>query len=96
VQVKLRAQGMRNVYAYGYQLTGNGYDPVMTYNHFMIFVFLEGSAIPFGSAARATYQAIKRVRVASGLGFDMRASVARSWLCERCSPLASLRSNRQK
>ena len=36
VQVRLRAQGMRNVYAYGYQLTGNGYDPVMTYNHFMI------------------------------------------------------------
>ena len=36
VQDKLRAQGMRNVYAYGYQLTGNGFDPVMTFNHFMI------------------------------------------------------------
>jgi multiple sugar transport system substrate-binding protein len=36
VQDKLRAQGMRNIYAYGYQLTGNGFDPVMTFNHFMI------------------------------------------------------------
>jgi len=36
VQDKLRAQGMRNVYAYGYQLTGNGFDPVMTFSHFMI------------------------------------------------------------
>ena len=36
VQDKLRAQGMRNIYAYGYQLTGNGFDPIMTFNHFMI------------------------------------------------------------
>src|SRR6516165_6560841 len=36
VQDKLRAQGMRNIYAYGYQLTGNGFDPVMTFSHFMI------------------------------------------------------------
>jgi multiple sugar transport system substrate-binding protein len=36
VQDALRAQGMRNVYAYGYQLTGNGVDPIMTFNHFMI------------------------------------------------------------
>src|SRR5262245_12263711 len=36
VQDKLRAQGMRNIYAYGYQLTGNGVDPIMTFNHFMI------------------------------------------------------------
>src|SRR6516162_4676492 len=48
VQVKLRAQGMRNVYAYGYQLTGNGYDPVMTYNHFMIAYGGRGFITPDG------------------------------------------------
>ncbi len=36
VQDNLRAQGMRNVYAYGFQVTGNGFDPIMTFNHFMI------------------------------------------------------------
>ena len=36
VQDKLRAQGMRNIYAYGYQLTANGVDPIATYNQFMI------------------------------------------------------------
>ena len=48
VQVRLRAQGMRNVYAYGYQLTGNGYDPVMTYNHFMIAYGGKGFITPDG------------------------------------------------
>src|SRR6202011_4280903 len=36
VQDKLRAQGIRNIYAYGYQLTANGVDPIATYNAFMI------------------------------------------------------------
>jgi multiple sugar transport system substrate-binding protein len=36
VQDKLRADGMRNVYAYGYQLTANGVDPIATYNAFLI------------------------------------------------------------
>src|SRR5215471_12264942 len=36
VQDNLRAQGMRNVYAYGYQVAGNGVDPIMTFNQFMI------------------------------------------------------------
>jgi len=36
VQDKLRAQGMRNIYAYGYQLTANGVDPIATYNQFLI------------------------------------------------------------
>jgi len=36
VQDKLRAQGMRNIYAYGYQLSGNGGDPIVTFNQFMI------------------------------------------------------------
>jgi multiple sugar transport system substrate-binding protein len=36
VQNKLRTQGMRNVYAYGYQLTANGGDPIATFNAFMI------------------------------------------------------------
>jgi multiple sugar transport system substrate-binding protein len=36
VQDKLRAQRMRNIYAYGYQLAGNGGDPIVTFNQFMI------------------------------------------------------------
>ena len=36
VQDKLRAQGMRNIYAYGYQLSANGTDPVRTFNAFLI------------------------------------------------------------
>src|SRR5438874_1728500 len=36
VQDKLRAQGVRNIYAYGYQLTANGVDPIATYNAFLI------------------------------------------------------------
>jgi hypothetical protein len=36
VQDKLRADGMRNIYAYGYQLTANGVDPIPTYNAFLI------------------------------------------------------------
>jgi multiple sugar transport system substrate-binding protein len=36
VQTKLRAQGLRNIYAYGYQLTANGVDPVGLFNHFLI------------------------------------------------------------
>ena len=36
VQDKLRADGMRNIYAYGYQLTANGVDPIATYNGFLI------------------------------------------------------------
>jgi multiple sugar transport system substrate-binding protein len=36
VQDKLRTQGLRNVYAYGYQLTANGVDPIATYNAFLI------------------------------------------------------------
>jgi multiple sugar transport system substrate-binding protein len=36
VQDKLRAEGMRNIYAYGYQLTANGVDPIATFNAFMI------------------------------------------------------------
>ena len=34
VQDKLRAQGMRNIYAYGYQLTANGVDPGITFQGF--------------------------------------------------------------
>jgi len=36
VQDKLRAQGMRNIYAYGYQLTASGQDPIRTFNAFLI------------------------------------------------------------
>jgi multiple sugar transport system substrate-binding protein len=36
VQDALRKQGTRNIYAYGYQLTANGVDPIATYNAFLI------------------------------------------------------------
>jgi multiple sugar transport system substrate-binding protein len=36
VQDKLRAQGMRNIYAYGYQLTANGVDPAITFQGFLM------------------------------------------------------------
>jgi multiple sugar transport system substrate-binding protein len=36
VQDKLRAQGMRNIFAYGYQLTANGADPINIFNAFLI------------------------------------------------------------
>src|SRR5215469_14269019 len=36
VQDNLRKQGMRNIYAYGYQLTANGVDPIATFNAFMV------------------------------------------------------------
>ncbi len=36
VQDKLRREGMRNIYAYGYQLTATGVDPINTFNAFMI------------------------------------------------------------
>jgi multiple sugar transport system substrate-binding protein len=36
VQTKLRAQGMRHVYAFGFQLTTNGFDPAALFNQFLI------------------------------------------------------------
>jgi multiple sugar transport system substrate-binding protein len=36
VQDKLRSQGMRNIYAYGYQLTANGVDPAITFQGFLM------------------------------------------------------------
>jgi multiple sugar transport system substrate-binding protein len=36
VQDKLRAQGARNIYAYGYQLTANGVDPAITFQGFLM------------------------------------------------------------
>src|SRR5215813_1686591 len=36
VQEKLRAQGMRNIYAYGYQLTANGVDPAILFQGFLM------------------------------------------------------------
>jgi multiple sugar transport system substrate-binding protein len=36
VQDKLRAQGMRNIYSYGYQLTANGVDPGITFQGFLM------------------------------------------------------------
>src|SRR5438067_1736394 len=36
IQDGLRKQGMRNIYAYGYQLTTNGVDPIVTFNAFTL------------------------------------------------------------
>jgi multiple sugar transport system substrate-binding protein len=36
VQDALRKQGIRNIYAYGYQLTTNGVDPISTFDHFLL------------------------------------------------------------
>src|SRR6516225_468791 len=36
VQRNLRAKGMRNVYALGYQLTANGVDPIVLYNAWLV------------------------------------------------------------
>ena len=36
VQKKLRAQGMRNVYGLGFQITANGVDPNYLFNYFLI------------------------------------------------------------
>src|SRR5437588_8839862 len=48
VQDALRKQGMRNVYAYGYQLTANGVDPIATFNAFMIAYGGKGLVTPDG------------------------------------------------
>src|SRR5438067_12831155 len=48
VQDKLRAGGMRNIYAYGYQLTANGVDPIAPFNAFMIAYGGQGLVTPDG------------------------------------------------
>jgi multiple sugar transport system substrate-binding protein len=48
VQDGLRKQGMRNIYAYGYQLTDTGVDPINTFNIFMIAYGGEGLVTPNG------------------------------------------------
>ncbi len=48
VQDDLRKQGMRNIYAYGYQLTATGVDPINTFNMFMIAYGGENFVTPQG------------------------------------------------
>ncbi len=48
VQDKLRAQGMRNIYAYGYQLTATGVDPNITFEGYMIAYGGGGLVTPDG------------------------------------------------
>jgi multiple sugar transport system substrate-binding protein len=48
VQTKLRAQGMRNIYAYGYQLTANGVDPANLFAAFLIAYGGRGIVTPDG------------------------------------------------
>jgi len=48
VQDKLRLQGMRKIYAYGYQLTANGVDPINTFNAWMIAYGGQGLVTPDG------------------------------------------------
>jgi multiple sugar transport system substrate-binding protein len=49
VQDSLRKQGMRNIYAYGYQLTANGVDPIATYNAFLIAYGGKDLVLPNGT-----------------------------------------------
>ena len=48
VQDKLRAQGMRNIYAYGYQLTANGVDPGVLFQAFLMAYGGKGLVTPDG------------------------------------------------
>jgi multiple sugar transport system substrate-binding protein len=48
VQDKLRAQGMRNIYAYGYQLTANGVDPAILFQGFLMAYGGKGLVTPDG------------------------------------------------
>jgi multiple sugar transport system substrate-binding protein len=48
VQKGLRAAGMRNVYALGYQITTNGVDPINTFNAWMIAYGGQGLVTPDG------------------------------------------------
>jgi multiple sugar transport system substrate-binding protein len=48
VQDKLRAQGRRNIYAYGYQLTANGVDPGITFQGFLMAYGGKGLVTPDG------------------------------------------------
>jgi multiple sugar transport system substrate-binding protein len=48
VQDKLRATGMRNIYAYGYQLTANGVDPGVLFQAFLMAYGGKGLVTPDG------------------------------------------------
>jgi multiple sugar transport system substrate-binding protein len=48
VQDKLRVQGMRNIYAYGYQLTANGVDPAILFQAFLMAYGGKGLVTPDG------------------------------------------------
>jgi multiple sugar transport system substrate-binding protein len=48
VQDGLRRQGMRNIYAHGYQLTATGVDPILLFNAFMIAYGGENFVTPHG------------------------------------------------
>jgi multiple sugar transport system substrate-binding protein len=48
VQDKLRAQGMRNIYSYGYQLTANGVDPAILFQGFLMAYGGKGLVTPDG------------------------------------------------
>jgi multiple sugar transport system substrate-binding protein len=48
VQENLRKEGMRNIYAFGYQLTTNGVDPGNTYNQWLFAYGGEGLVTPDG------------------------------------------------
>ena len=48
VQDKLRAQGMRNIYSYGYQLTANGVDPAILFQAFLMAYGGENLVTPDG------------------------------------------------
>jgi multiple sugar transport system substrate-binding protein len=77
VQDSLRKQGMRNIYAYGYQLTANGVDPIATYNAFLIAYGGKDIITPDGrlhtddpQVRAAAAKAIERLTTPYNEGYD--------------------------
>src|SRR6267143_665664 len=76
VQDKLRAQGMRNIYAYGYQLTANGVDPGSLFQAFLMAYGGKGLVTPDGKLhtedpqiREATIKAIEKLTTAFKKGY---------------------------
>src|SRR5215467_14426611 len=85
VQDSLRKQGMRNLYAYGYQLTANGVDPIATYNAFLIAYGGKELVLPNGrlngndpQVRAAAAKALERLTTPSGPRACRSATTAKS------------------
>jgi multiple sugar transport system substrate-binding protein len=84
VQDGLRKQGMRNIYAHGYQLTATGVDPILLFNAFMIAYGGENFITPQGQVQTSDPQvreaAIKAAtRLAKAYADDYVPPVVLNW-----------------